>query len=121
VVTGRPRTIVATVANTGLIDNLPAGAGVEVPCLVDALGVRPLRVGALPAQCAALNRGFLNPVELAVRAALDGDPRLIRQAAMVDPNAAATLTVDQIWQLCDDMVAAHGDLMPEPLRAACPL
>jgi len=121
IVTGTPRTIVGTVANTGLISNLPTGAGVEVPCLVDALGVRPVYVGALPPQCAALNRGFLAPVELAVRAALDGDPRLIRQAAMLDPNTAASLPVEQIWQLCDALVAAHGDLMPEPLRAPCPL
>ncbi|HEX2810132.1 MAG TPA: alpha-glucosidase/alpha-galactosidase [Kineosporiaceae bacterium] len=121
IVTGTPRTIVGTVANTGLITNLPTGAGVEVPCVVDAVGVRPVYVGDLPPQCAALNRSFLGPVELAVRAALDGDPRMIRRAAMVDPNTAATLPVEQIWQLCDELVAAHGDLMPEPLRAPCPL
>jgi alpha-galactosidase len=121
VVTGQPRTIVATVANHGLIDNLPAGAGVEVPCVVDGLGVRPVRAGELPPQCAALNRAFLAPAELAVRAALTGDPRLVRQAAMLDPNTAASLTVDQIWQLCDELTAAHGDLMPESLRAPCRL
>lgn len=120
IVTGTPRTIVGTVANTGLITNLPTGAGVEVPCVVDAVGVRPLYVGDLPPQCAALNRAFLGPVELAVRAALDGDPRLVRQAVMVDPNAAASLTVDAIWRLCDELTAAHGDLIPEPLRALTP-
>jgi len=121
IVTGMPRSIVGTVANTGLITNLPTGAGVEVPCVVDAAGVRPLYVGDLPPQCAVLNRAFLGPVELAVRAALDGDPRLVRQAAMVDPNSAATLTVDQIWQLCDQLTAAHGDLIPAALRAPAPL
>jgi len=40
---------------------------------------------------------------------------------MLDPNTAASLPVEQIWQLCDALVAAHGDLMPEPLRAPCPL
>jgi alpha-galactosidase len=74
-------------------------------------------VGDLPPQCAALNRGFLGPVELAVRAAVDGEPRLVRVAAMVDPNTAATLTVDQIWELCDELTTAHGDLLPEPLRS----
>jgi alpha-galactosidase len=120
-VTGTPRTIMGNVANTGLITNLPQGAAVEVPCVVDALSVRPVQVGALPPACAALNRAFLNPVELAVRASLDGDPQAVRHAAMLDPNAAATLTVDQIWQLCDAMVAAHGEQLPEPLRAPCPL
>jgi alpha-galactosidase len=35
---------------------------------------------------------------------------------MCDPNTAATLAVDDIWRLADDMVAAHGDRLPEPLR-----
>ena len=108
--------ISANVVNDGLITNLPDGLAVEVPTVLDALGAHPMKVGDLPPQCAALNRNFLGPVELAVRAAVDGDPRLVRAAAMVDPNTAATLTVDQIWGLCDDLTAAHGDLLPEALR-----
>lgn len=116
--TGTTRIISANVANQGLITNLPDGLAVEVPTTLDALGAHPMRVGDLPPQCAALNRNFLGPVDLAVRAAIDGDPRLVRAAAMVDPNTAATLTVDQIWALCDELTAAHGDLLPEPLRSA---
>jgi alpha-galactosidase len=115
-VTGTMRRIHANVANNGLISNLPEGYAVEVPCVVDHLGVRPERVGALPAQCAAVNRGFVNVGQLTVQAALTGDKRMVRQAAMVDPNTAATLTVDQIWDLCDELTAAHGDLMPAALR-----
>jgi len=114
--TGTLRRIQVTAPNDGLIDGLPHGAGVEVPALVDRLGVHPLRVGALPPQLAALNRQFLNVVDLTVRAAVEGDPRLLRNAAMLDPHTAATLTVDQIWQLCDDLVAAHGTALPEALR-----
>jgi alpha-galactosidase len=114
--TGTLRRIQVTTANDGLIDGLPQGAGVEVPALVDRLGVQPLRVGALPPQLAALNRQFLNVVELTVQAAVEGDPRLLRHAAMLDPHTAATLTVDQIWALCDDLVAAHGAALPEALR-----
>nr|WP_042179950.1 alpha-glucosidase/alpha-galactosidase [Kibdelosporangium sp. MJ126-NF4]CEL14116.1 Alpha-galactosidase [Kibdelosporangium sp. MJ126-NF4]CTQ88483.1 Alpha-galactosidase (EC 3.2.1.22) [Kibdelosporangium sp. MJ126-NF4] len=116
VVTGTPRRIQVNVPNTGLITNLTAGAAVEVSATVDKAGVHPWHAGALPAQCAALNRNFLNVAELTVRATLNQDPRAIRQAVMLDPNAAASLTVDQIWDLCDDMVAAHGDLMPEWAR-----
>jgi len=114
--TGTLRRIQVTTPNDGLIDDLPRGAGVEVPALVDRLGVQPLRVGPLPPQLAALNRQFLNVVDLTVRAAIEGDPRLVRNAAMCDPHTAATLTVDQIWDLCNEMVAAHGDLLPEGLR-----
>lgn len=115
-VTGTPRVIHATVPNHGLIDGLPAGLGVEVPLALDAAGPAPIRVGPLPPVCAALNRSFLNVVDLVVGAAVSGDPLLVRQAAMVDPNAAASLTVDQIWSLVDAMVAAHGDRLPAPLR-----
>lgn len=116
-VTGTPRTIQATVSNTGLISNLPANTGIEAPCVIDSNGANPLRVGDLPAQCAALNRSFLNVVDLAVRAAAEGNPEHVRHAMMADPNTSATLSVDQIWQLADDMVTAHGDRLPEPLRA----
>jgi alpha-galactosidase len=114
--TGTVRVISANVANRGLISNLPDGFAVEVPTVLDALGAHPVRVGDLPPQCAAVNRSYIGPAELAVRAAVDGDPRLVRAAAMVDPNAAASLTVDQIWELCDALVAAHGSLLPESLR-----
>ncbi|KGI67271.1 alpha-glucosidase/alpha-galactosidase [Mycolicibacterium rufum] len=114
--TGTPRVISANVVNAGLIANLPDGLAVEVPTLLDSLGAHPMAVGDLPPQCAALNRSFLGPVDLTVRAAVEGDPRLVRAAAMVDPNTAATLSVDQIADLCDELTAAHGDLLPEPLR-----
>ena len=48
---------------------------------------------------------------------MDGDPRLVPAAAMLDPNTAATLTVDEIWQLCAELTTAHGDLLPEALRS----
>lgn len=114
--TGTPRVISANVVNAGLITNLPDGLAVEVPTLLDSLGAHPMAVGDLPPQCAALNRGFLGPVDLTVRAAVEGDPRLVRTAAMVDPNTAASLTVDQIADLCDELTAAHSDLLPESLR-----
>jgi alpha-galactosidase len=119
--TGTVRVISANVANVGLITNLPDGFAVEVPTLLDGLGAHPMHVGDLPPQCAAVNRSYIGPAELAVRAAIDGDPRLVRAAAMVDPNAAASLTVEQIWGLCDALVAAHGPLLPEELRQPLPL
>lgn len=115
--TGTRRVISANVVNQGLITNLPDGVAVEVPTVLDALGAHPMKVGDLPPQCAALNRNFLGPVDLAVRAAVDEDSRLVRAAAMVDPNTAATLTADQIWELCNELTAAHGDLLPEGLRS----
>jgi alpha-galactosidase len=120
VVTGQPRVIHGNVANNGLIDNLPQGAVVEVPVTVDADGLHAHAVGSLPVQLAAQNRPYLSVAELTVEAARTGNPLLIRQAVLMDPNANSTLTPEQIWQLCNDLVAAHGDLLPEPLREAIP-
>jgi alpha-galactosidase len=114
--TGEPEVIYGNVRNDGLIDNLPDGACVEVPCAVDRTGVRPTRVGALPAQCAALNRTFLNVVELTVRAALEEDRELVHQAAMLDPNASASLDLETIHTVCDELLAAHGDALAPGLR-----
>jgi alpha-galactosidase len=115
--TGRPRVIYGNVRNTGLIDNLPADACVEVPCAVDRSGVHPVWIGELPPQLAALNRTYLNVAELTIRAALEGRPDRVRQAVMLDPNAGATLSLDAIWELCDELTVAHGDALPEGLRA----
>jgi alpha-galactosidase len=114
--TGTPRLLYANVRNDGLISSLPDGCCVEVPCLVDRAGLQPTAVGSLPPQLAALNRSFLNVVELTVRAALEQDRRHVYHAAMLDPNTAATLTLDQIVQLCDDLIEAHGDALPAGIR-----
>src|SRR3954468_23012616 len=114
--TGEPEVIYGNVRNHGLIDNLPDGACVEVPCVVDGVGVQPTRIGALPSQCAALNRTFLNVVELTVRAALEGRRDHVYHAAMLDPNAAASLDLDTIRIVCDELIAAHGDALPAGIR-----
>lgn len=111
-----PVEIHGNVPNRGLVDNLPEGACVEVPCTVDARGIHPQPMGALPPQCAALNHAFLDVAGLTVRAALEENPLMIRQAVMVDPNTSATLAVDDVFSMCDALVEAHGDLLPEWAR-----
>jgi alpha-galactosidase len=115
-VTGEPRVIYGNVRNGGLVPNLPEDACVEVPCVVDRTGLRPTPVLDYPPHLAALNRTFLNPVELTVRAVLEERPDFVRHAAMLDPNAAATLTLDEIDALCDELTAAHGEALPAGLR-----
>ena len=114
--TGTPIEISGNVRNRGLIEGLPDDACVEVPCLVDKNGVQPTRIGAIPPQCLALNRMFVNVVELTVRAAIEGKRDLVYQAALVDPNTAATLRSHEIVSMVDDLIEAHGDLIPEPIR-----
>ncbi|MGA7905432.1 MAG: alpha-glucosidase/alpha-galactosidase [Terrimicrobiaceae bacterium] len=114
--TGAPRVVYGNVANRDLIENLPSGCCVEVPCLVDKNGVQPIRVGRIPSQLAALMQTNINVQALTVEAVLKGDPSLIHHAAMLDPHTASELDLDQISALVDDLLAAHGEWIPEPLR-----
>jgi alpha-galactosidase len=116
-VTGQPRVVYGNVANHGLIDNLPSGCAVEVPCLVDKNGIQPTRVGALPAHLAALMQTNVNVQALTVEALVTGKRDHVYHAAMLDPHTAAELSLDEIWSLVDDLLAAHGDFIPEALRA----
>lgn len=110
--TGQPRTIYGNVPNHNLIDNLPYGCSVEVPCLVDKNGIQPVKIGALPPQLAALMQTNVNVQALTVEAALTCKREHIYHAAMLDPHTAAELDLDQIWSLVDDLITAHGDFLP---------
>jgi len=113
--TYRPRVVYGNVPNRGLVDNLPEGCIVEVPCLVDRNGCQPTRVGALPPQLAALIQTNVNVQALTVEAALSGRREHVYHAAMLDPHTAAELDLDQIWTLVDDLLEAHAGWVP-PLR-----
>lgn len=115
-VTGQPAELYVNIRNDGRIANLPDECCVEVPATVDTGGLHPRSVGALPPQLAALNRTFLNVVELTVKAVLEGNREHVYQAALLDPNTAATLSIDEIRRMCDELITAHGDRIPEPLR-----
>ena len=101
------------VPNAGLIDNLPQGCCVEVPCLVDGNGIQPTKVGSLPSQLAALNRTNINVQELIVEAALSGDTEAVYHAVMMDPLTAAVCTLPQIRSMVDDMLDAQKGWLPQ--------
>ncbi len=113
ITTNVPIKIGGNVLNYGLISNLPDEAVVEVPCLVDAAGVQGCAVGALPEQLAALNRNHINVHLLTIEAAVTGNKDAIYHAAMLDPHTSAELTLDEIRDMCDELIEAHGDMLPE--------
>ncbi len=121
VVTGEPAVIYGNVANTGYIPQLPQGAAVEVACLVDANGIQPSTVTGIPPQLIALMRTNLNVQELTVAALMEQNRDHVYHAAMLDPHTAAELDLRQIRALVDDLIAAHGDWLPDwlhPRKAA---
>ena len=111
--TGQPEVIYGNVPNYGLIENLPEGCCVEVPCLVDKNGIQPTKIGRIPPHLAALMQTNINPQSMTVEAALTGKREHIYHAAMLDPHTAAELSIDQIWSLVDDLIEAHGEWLPE--------
>jgi len=92
------------VPNRGLIDNLPEGACVEVPVLADKRGLNAIHVGPLPPQCAALNQVSVAVEEMAVQAALSGDPTLVYHAVCYDPLSAAVLSLAEIKKMVREML-----------------
>lgn len=111
--TNVPYKIGGNVMNTGLITNLPSDCVVEVPCFVDRSGITPCHIGDLPIQLAALNRTNINVHQLTVAAALTGKKDYIYQAAMLDPHTSSELSIDDIRNMCDDLISAHGDWLPK--------
>ena len=116
VVTNSPYVIYGNLPNTGQTPQLPKGAAVEVPCLVDRNGVQPSVVSNIPPQLVALMRTQINVQELVVRALLDEEVEHIYHAAMMDPHTAAELDLRQIRSMVDDLLVAHGDWLPEFAR-----
>ena len=109
---GESTVINGNVANQGLISNLPQNLSVEVPCYIDKNGIQPINVGELPPQLAAVMMTNVNVQQLTVEAALTGKKDYVYQAAMLDPHTAAELSLDEIWNLVDDLLEAHGDMIP---------
>jgi alpha-galactosidase len=113
ITTGVPARIVVNAMNRGaLIPNLDRDACVEVPGMVDGLGVHPVATGPLPLHLAAYVRGAVDMQALTVRAALDRDRVAIGHAVMTDPIVQARLTLDDAWRLTDEMIEAEAEWLP---------
>ena len=111
IVENKPYKIGGNVINNGLIENLPAEACVEVPCLVDGSGITPCKVGKLPLQLAAMNSSNIYAQLLTIEAAVTGKKQYIYNAAMMDPHTGAELNIEDIQKMVDELIEAHGDWM----------
>ena len=112
-VTGTPRVIYGNVPNDSIITNLPPYAVVECPILVDRNGLQPMLVEDLPPQLAALCQPHTAIHECFIQACLTGDRDYIYQACMLDPHTASVLTLDQIWEMTDELLAAEPHRLPK--------
>jgi alpha-galactosidase len=117
VVTGEARMVYASTENTNLVENLPRGCCVELAVAVDGTGLRPCHYGELPPQLAAHCAPHAAVQDLTVRAALEGNRDHVYHAAMLDRHASSVLSLDEIVAVVDELVEAHGDAMPQGIRA----
>ena len=113
ITTGKPSVVYGNMPNRGAISNIVDTAIAEVPTLVDRAGLQFTTVGELPPQLVAYMQPHISQHELFIRAAMEGRRDHVYQAAMFDPLTAATLSLDKIVELCDELIAAHGDLLPK--------
>ena len=110
---GEPFLFNGNVANKGYVSNLPPDACVEIPVWASRHGLQPLRVGALPPQCAVLTSLSSQIEEMAVEAALTGNRRLVYQAIANDPLTAAVLSLAEIQQMVDELFECNRDYLPQ--------
>ncbi len=101
------------VPNTQLITNLPQGACVEVPVLVDKAGFHPMHVGALPPQCALLTQLTSGIEEMAITGTLTGDPTMIYRAIAHDPLTASVLSLAETRQMVGEMFQQNKAYLPQ--------
>mgnify|MGYP001213720980 CR=1 FL=1 len=105
-------TIYGNIMNKKIIDNLPTNCCVEVPCFIDTNGCHPQKIGFLPEHLAGLMRTNINVQLLTAEAAVTKKREHIYHAAMLDPLTAANLSIDEIYQMTDEMIEAHGHFLP---------
>jgi alpha-galactosidase len=110
---GEPYRFNGNVPNKGIITNLPPDVCVEVPVYADRNGLNAVHVGALPPQCAALVNASVASEEMAVEAALTGDPVLTYQAIAYDPLTAAVLSLAEIKDMVREMFAVNAPYRPQ--------
>jgi alpha-galactosidase len=101
------------VRNTGIVTNLPPDACVEVPVVANKRGFNAIHVGDLPIQCAALNNVTIAVEEMAVEAALTGDPTLVYQSICFDPLTAAVLSLAEIKKMVGEMLQKNKAYLPK--------
>jgi alpha-galactosidase len=113
-------TVYGNVRNDHLIDNLPQGALVEVPCHVDGNGIFPIHMGRIPTKLAAIMTPHIHVHEMALEGVKKKSRRIIREAITADPLTAAICTLPQIEAMVDELFVENADWTkdwPEERRA----
>ena len=102
--------ITANVVNHGALPGLPDWAVVEVPGVVSASGVTPLRVPPLPPMITAVLNLHVAIQDRVVEAAVHGDRHAALQALLLDPLITSYADAEK---LLDEFLRVHADALPQ--------
>jgi alpha-galactosidase len=97
------------VRNRGWVPNLPGGAVVEVPAVVDADGLHPREMAPLPEAVAAILRTQVSISVLLVEAFVEGSKDKLLQALLLDPTCHSHR---QAIELVNRMCALQAEQLP---------
>jgi len=107
--TNKPSVFSANLPNIGQVPNLPAGAVLEAPAIVDASGIKPIMQKALPAGLVGTLSTRFQWVETVVEAAIEGSRDKFIQALILD---GAVTSLDKAAQLADALLKAQKEYLP---------
>jgi alpha-galactosidase len=102
--------LAANLPNVGQIANLPMGATVETPVVMDGAGIHPVHMGALPEPIAELLRRETTVVQLCVDAAVEGSREKALQCLLLDPVITDIQTAKKIL---DDYLVSYKEYLPQ--------
>jgi alpha-galactosidase len=102
--------LAANLPNEGQISNLPLGATVETPVMVDGAGIHPVHVGALPEPVAELCRRETVVAQLGVDAAVEGSREKALQCLLLDP---VITDIGMAKKILDDYLTSYKEYLPQ--------
>jgi len=110
IATGRRGVHILNVPNQSSVPNLPAEAVLEVECVADSCGVRPVHMGEAPLALEGLLRKWIAWQEMVVEAAVKGDRNLALQALMLDEQA---IPPNKAEGLLEELLQNSKGLLPQ--------
>jgi len=102
--------LAANLPNVGQVGNLPTGAIVETPVIVNGAGIQPTHMGALPEPIAELCRREITVAQLCVDAAVEGNREKALQCLLLDPVITDISTAKKIL---DDYLTSYREYLPQ--------
>ena len=94
----------ANLRNHGYVTNIDEGACVEVPVIADKDGIHVVGTHTLPQHLSVLVSNSAKIEELAVRAAIEGDPQKVFQAILFDPLTSSVCSMEEIHNMVQEML-----------------